>query len=283
MTKSLISAAAMAVVCMLSAGDAEARSEYMSLLPSTIDSCGVCHTSSRGGGSRNSFGRAFQDAGFSFTNALCNADSDGDGYVNGVELGDPMCVWRNSQPWRTALSNPGVASKTPCGNGTIEGPEVCDGAELGGATCESQGREAGTIRCAASCKTFELSGCGGAVDMGMPDMAGPPDMDVVPDMAPPVDMDTAPDMDVAPDMAAPDMAALDMAAPGEDMDIVSAPDMGGAGDMADPDLVITNPDTDAEEESCAQGGAARPAGGLAGGWLVLLGLLGLARRRQRIL
>jgi hypothetical protein len=231
MTKSLISAAAMAVVCMLSAGDAEARSEYMSLLPSTIDSCGVCHTSSRGGGSRNSFGRAFQDAGFSFTNALCNADSD----------------------------------------------------ELGGATCESQGREAGTIRCAASCKTFELSGCGGAVDMGMPDMAGPPDMDVVPDMAPPVDMDTAPDMDVAPDMAAPDMAALDMAAPGEDMDIVSAPDMGGAGDMADPDLVITNPDTDAEEESCAQGGAARPAGGLAGGWLVLLGLLGLARRRQRIL
>ena len=28
-----------------------------------------------------------------WTVSLCNADSDGDGVANGVELGDPDCVW----------------------------------------------------------------------------------------------------------------------------------------------------------------------------------------------
>lgn len=274
MTKSLLSAVVVAAVCVLAVKDAEARSEYMSLLPSTIDSCGVCHVSSRGGGSRNSFGRAFQDAGFSFTNALCNADSDGDGYVNGVELGDPMCVWRNSQPWRPALSNPGDASQTPCGNGTIEESEVCDGAELGGATCESRGHEAGTLRCATGCKAFDLSACGAAVDMGTPDMDTSPDMDISSDMDTSSDMASSTDMESAPDMSAS----------GEDMAIVVEPDMGGLADMqdADPDSVPVDGGSSGEGESCAQSGVGQP-GGSSGGWLVLLGLLGLARRRQRVL
>ena len=29
----------------------------------------------------------------SWTTALCNADSDGDGVSNGAELGDPNCIW----------------------------------------------------------------------------------------------------------------------------------------------------------------------------------------------
>ena len=36
---------------------------------------------------------AFQDAGFVWTEALCRADTDGDGQTNGLELGDPCCVW----------------------------------------------------------------------------------------------------------------------------------------------------------------------------------------------
>ena len=36
---------------------------------------------------------AFQAAGYTWTLALCQADSDGDGQTNGLELGDPCCVW----------------------------------------------------------------------------------------------------------------------------------------------------------------------------------------------
>jgi hypothetical protein len=47
-----------------------------------------------------------------------------------------------------------------CGNGTIENPEVCDGSNLGGETCESQGFPGGgTLACAANCLSFDTSGC----------------------------------------------------------------------------------------------------------------------------
>jgi hypothetical protein len=46
-----------------------------------------------------------------------------------------------------------------CGNGTIESPERCDGADLGGASCTSIGYTlGGPLACTASC-TFDTSGC----------------------------------------------------------------------------------------------------------------------------
>lgn len=45
-----------------------------------------------------------------------------------------------------------------CGNGTIDAMEVCDGANLGGATCQSQGFDQGTLTCAATC-TLDTGGC----------------------------------------------------------------------------------------------------------------------------
>ena len=47
-----------------------------------------------------------------------------------------------------------------CGNGTIEWPEECDGANLGGATCESLGYKRGSVACNADC-TLDTSGCKG--------------------------------------------------------------------------------------------------------------------------
>ena len=76
---------------------------------------GVGHTSASGGGARNSFGTAFAAAGHTWTTALCNADTDGDGFSNGAELGDPACVWTSgATPSRTTgISHPGYADSTP--------------------------------------------------------------------------------------------------------------------------------------------------------------------------
>ena len=48
-----------------------------------------------------------------------------------------------------------------CGNNTIDPPETCDGTDLGGETCISQGCTGGTLACDASCSAFDTSSCTG--------------------------------------------------------------------------------------------------------------------------
>jgi hypothetical protein len=45
-----------------------------------------------------------------------------------------------------------------CGNDVVEGGETCDGIDLSGADCESEGFDDGTLACARDC-TFDTSGC----------------------------------------------------------------------------------------------------------------------------
>ena len=47
---------------------------------------------------------------------------------------------------------------TACGNGIIDEGETCDGAQLGGQTCQSQGFDAGTLACGPAC-TFNTGSC----------------------------------------------------------------------------------------------------------------------------
>jgi cysteine-rich repeat protein len=48
-----------------------------------------------------------------------------------------------------------------CGDGELQGGfgEVCDGAQLDGATCESLGYHGGTLACASDCLSFNLTSC----------------------------------------------------------------------------------------------------------------------------
>lgn len=46
----------------------------------------------------------------------------------------------------------------PCGDGVLEAPEECDGMDLGGEDCLTQGFDMGTLACAADC-TLDASGC----------------------------------------------------------------------------------------------------------------------------
>lgn len=53
-----------------------------------------------------------------------------------------------------------------CGNGLADGPEECEGSQLKGATCQSQGHYPGTLACAEDCR-FDFSGCGGTCGDGV--------------------------------------------------------------------------------------------------------------------
>jgi hypothetical protein len=53
-----------------------------------------------------------------------------------------------------------------CGDAVVDTSETCDGASLGGATCESQGFGAGTLACGSDCKSFDASQCGAPAGCG---------------------------------------------------------------------------------------------------------------------
>eukprot|EP00741_Cyanophora_paradoxa_P017188 tig00020960_g16600.t1 len=93
---------------------------YLSLIPNGIlvkrgglPWIGVGHENALGGGPRNVFGEDFARAGHKWTKELCEKDSDGDGYSNGWELGDPCCVWNPFVlPERMFdISHPGFADR----------------------------------------------------------------------------------------------------------------------------------------------------------------------------
>eukprot|EP00741_Cyanophora_paradoxa_P024939 tig00000056_g24073.t1 len=102
---------------------AEARQSYQRSIPNgaNVKRNGVSWpavghvTASGSSGAVDAFGAAFAAAGHRWTAALCQADSDGDGYSNGWELGDPCCTWTvGTTPLRTTdISNPGLADSFP--------------------------------------------------------------------------------------------------------------------------------------------------------------------------
>ena len=54
----------------------------------------------------------------------------------------------------------GTDTGITCGDGVIDFPEVCEGADLGGATCTSEGFDSGQLACASDCLSFDTTGCG---------------------------------------------------------------------------------------------------------------------------
>ncbi|XP_052805958.1 temptin-like [Mya arenaria] len=69
---------------------------------------------------KNMFGQHFAAEGHMWTPKLCGMDSDGDGILNGVELGDPNCIWTvGAIPAGPATGHPGICNPvSACGGFT---------------------------------------------------------------------------------------------------------------------------------------------------------------------
>lgn len=76
----------------------------------------------------------------------------------GLGVGALSCL-PNCNGYQTAGCMP--ATGPTCGDGRTEGTEVCDGADLGGATCQSLGFTGGSLSCAADCRARVTSACTG--------------------------------------------------------------------------------------------------------------------------
>jgi MYXO-CTERM domain-containing protein len=141
--KKLLLAASAAAVMFAALPDASARSARVNQVPNGLEnSCMTCHTVSLpqvGNGPLNDFGVDVDSnlTGGGAVNtqevdwpAVCELDSDGDGFTNGEELGDPDCAWTRGSQAGEYQSDPADASSTPGGGGEDAGGDA--GTDAGG-------------------------------------------------------------------------------------------------------------------------------------------------------
>lgn len=102
------------VAGLVTAAGVKGREDYMTKLPLyRTYRCTLCHRSPSpiSGADLNRFGSDFKANGHVWNQALAQKDSDGDGFPNGVELGDEN--GDGIAEITTERSNPGDAVNTP--------------------------------------------------------------------------------------------------------------------------------------------------------------------------
>lgn len=95
------------------AGTLKSREDYMKSLPVYKHfKCLLCHTSARPTSAElNVFGADFKANGHYWNGTLARKDSDGDGYTNGIEIGDEQGDGEADIGFER--SNPGDRANTP--------------------------------------------------------------------------------------------------------------------------------------------------------------------------
>lgn len=109
-----------------------------------------------------------------FDTRNCRSDAQcGNGFREGREdcdgndLGNASCFSLGFAQGSGLSCNPGSCTFNTsncvefedCGNNDREGTEVCDGSDLNGRTCETEGFAGGTLDCTLSCNAFDTSEC----------------------------------------------------------------------------------------------------------------------------
>ncbi|KAL4166362.1 hypothetical protein KRP22_013624 [Phytophthora ramorum] len=120
-------AATVAVGLLLAPSTVEGYAKYVKLIPNggdVPDSPNIGHLDAAGNTGLSDFGTAFSKAGNEWGAALCQEDTDGDGYTNGQELGDPCCTWTTSNTAgliTDGVSHPSDATKIPTSSELLAG------------------------------------------------------------------------------------------------------------------------------------------------------------------
>ncbi|GMF10744.1 unnamed protein product [Phytophthora lilii] len=141
MVRSVVAALAVALVATPSS--VEGYAKYVKLIPNggnVPDSPNIGHLDPAGETGLSDFGEAFSKAGNAWTTALCQEDTDGDGYTNGQELGDPCCTWTTSNTAgliTDGVSHPSDKTKIPTSSTLLAG--CTSGGGGGGASTNSTG------------------------------------------------------------------------------------------------------------------------------------------------
>ncbi|CAH0516120.1 unnamed protein product [Peronospora belbahrii] len=136
--------------------------KYVELIPNggdVPDVPNIGHLDPAGETGLSTFGEAFSKTNNVWTVAVCQQDTDGDGYTNGQELGDPCCTWTESNKVgliTDGVSDPSDVSKIPTNSELLAG-------------CTSFGGDT---------SSGDMAGVVGTVAPGDPTMGGmPPDDD----------------------------------------------------------------------------------------------------------
>lgn len=139
--------------------EAEAYAKYVALLPNGDNISGypaIGHPDSAGADGVNTFGEAFKAAGNTWTTALCKADSDGDGYTNGEELGDPCCTWTTTNTAglvTSGVSHPGLKTLVPTNSALKAGCTSSSSTASSASTSTTKATTATTATTSASAST----------------------------------------------------------------------------------------------------------------------------------
>lgn len=116
------------VAAVLGAVPARATQDDMARLPVTVPNlCLACHVSdspTAGSAALNPFGLDFLENGRVWDTDLAQLDSDGDGCLNGVEVGDSDGDGIADGNVTAQGSNPGVADE--CGSGSLVNEQTWD-------------------------------------------------------------------------------------------------------------------------------------------------------------
>ncbi|CAI5736009.1 unnamed protein product [Peronospora destructor] len=130
-----IEVAVLALGFMVAPSIIESYHSYVALIPNggeVPDTPNLGHLDPAGETGLSGFGEAFSKASNVWSPALCEEDTDGDGYTNGQELGDACCTWTDSNPAglvTDGLGNPSDASKIPTNSALLAGCSTGGGAE----------------------------------------------------------------------------------------------------------------------------------------------------------
>lgn len=273
------------LVCAAAPASAFAYSWAPNAIPNgTTYNCTTCHLRPTGGAGWNDFGneirtlRAINFGGRTIDWAvLYDLDSDGDGFTNGEELGDPDGD-RTTLPG-FAVTRPGDATSfpVPCGNAALDEGEACDGALfVDDATCDSLGFSGGALGCSATCEVDDSACVTEAPDAGGGDDAGS-------------GSDAGGGEDAgAPDVGTSDAGAGDDVAPSTDSgsgDDSGAPGDSGAGGAGQSDGGVTADAAGVEDTLIDSGGdpgcSTTSSGSGPGAWIAFMGMCALLIRRRR--